>query len=485
MTSLYRGLRRTSLALLTAGSLLAAGTGIALAQAPFGELNRSPEGRVSFAATERGSPILAGSEAAISGQGFKPGQQVTLLYGTTPLPGGTLTADAEGKITGKIAVPANAVSGTHPIVVATQAPYSAAIAELKVSPTVPLSSQQAYEIKEAQAVRGLYQSAYSAKTNSIFLTAAIGRPPVRESELVKLNADTLAVQARATPQPAPAPERRGPGAGGPGGAAPSEPQAPGVFAVYGVGVDDSKGTVWVTNTRQDTVAVYRQSDLSLVKQFAPGTVNHARDVVIDATLGKAYASATGTPEVVAIDTGTLEVAKKIGIQALGRGQEFSAASLSLDAAAHKLYVVSLSTNEVAVIDTRTDVVEKVFPVPGAKGAIGVSHDPQTGRIYVAAQGSDNLVVLDKDGKVVADTPIGAGALNVAFDPVKRRAYVSNRGAGTIAVTDPDGKIVANLGPAPLANHVALGRNGVVYVVDKSANARDAQSDTVLRIRPRS
>ena len=119
------------------------------------------------------------------------------------------------------------------------------------------------------------------------------------------------------------------------------------------------------------------------------------------------------------------------------------------------------------------------------GAIGVSHDPQTGRIFVASQGSDNVIVLDgKDGRVIADTPTGAGALNVVFDPVKRRAYVSNRGASTIAVVDADGKLLANLGPAPLANHVSLGKDGTVFAVDKSASVDGDEGDTVLRIRPK-
>jgi len=173
------------------------------------------------------------------------------------------------------------------------------------------------------------------------------------------------------------------------------------------------------------------------------------------------------------------------VQTPQRGGEFSALSLSLDRAAHKLYVVSMTTNEVAIIDTRTDTVEKILPVPGARNAIGVSHDPQSGRIYVAAQGSDNLIVLDgASGAVIADTPVGAGALNVVFDPVKRLAYVANRNAGTITVTDPDGKIVANLGPAPLANHVSLGKNGVIYAVDKSAGVRDAEADVIMRIAPK-
>lgn len=471
--------RFAALGLLAAGSILASQP--LVAQAAFSTLDKTAGAEVRFSAAERGQPILAGSEVAVTGENFRPGQQVTLLYGKQPIPGAAFTANAEGKIEGKLTVPASAVSGIHPILVVAEGPYHATVTDLKVSPTIPLSGQSGYKLLQADVTRGLYQSAYSPKTNTLFVTSAVGRPPVSQSELVKLNADSLKVLSRVTPAEAPAPAPR-PGAPA---AAPGEPAKPSVFAVYGVGIDDSKGTVWVTNTRQNTVAVYNQADLSLVKQFAPGTVNHARDVLVDEPLGKAYASATGTPKVVVFDTGKLDVLKTIEIKSGQRGKEFSATSLSLDPKAHRLYTVSLSTGEVAVINTQTDAVEKLFQVPGVRAAIGVSHDPVTGRIFVAAQGSDNLVVLDgADGKVLADTPIGAGALNVAFDPVKRRAYVSNRGAGTVAVTDVDGKIVANLGPAPQANHVSLGKGGVVYAVDKSANARNVDGDAVLRIQPR-
>ena len=466
-----------TIGLLLAGSLLA---GPAMAQSAFTSLDRAPEARVSFAAPARGTPILAGSTVQLSGQGFHPGQQVRILHGSTPLAGGDFTADAEGKISGQIQVPADAVAGTHPLVVVATGPYSASIANLKVSPTVPLSGQANYQITEGNVARGLYQSARSAKNNVLFVTSSVGRPPVRQSELLKLDPGTLAVLARATP-PA-LPEQPAPRAGE---AAGEVTAGPALFAVYGIGVDDGHDNIWVTNTRQNTVAVYKQSDLSLVKQFAPGTVPHSRDVVVDAKLGKAYVSSIGTPNVVVFDTARPDVLKTVAIPTKQRGAEFSPFSMSLDRNANRLYVVSMPTNEVAVLDTRTDTVLKTLPVPGVSNPIGISHDPETGRIFVAAQGSDNLVVLDGDsGAVIADTPVGAGALNVVFDPATRHAYVTNRGAGTIAVTDADGKLLANLGPAPLANHVSLGPDGVVFVVDKSSGASGEESDTLLRITPR-
>jgi len=468
--------RRPHLPALVLGAALLLGAGNAAAQPLFGTPDRGPEPQIRFSAAQQGRPILAGGEVAVAGQGFRPGQQVILLYGTTALPGGALVADAEGRVSGRIAVPRDAVAGNHPIVVVAQVHYAAAVSLLKVSPQVPLSGQDGYEVLEGRVARGLYQSAFSARNDALFVTAAVGRPPVRQSELLRLDPRTLAVVARVTPQPAPPPAPR------PGAQAATEG---GVFAVYGIGLDDANGHVWVTNSRQDTVAVYRQADLALVRQFPPGTVNHARDVVLDPALDKAFVSATFRPEVVIFSARAPEVTARIEIPSRVRGGSFSAASLSLDAGAHRLYVVSNTTNEVAVIDTRSNRVEKVLAVPGARGAIGVSHDPSNGRIYVAAQGSDNLTVLDgESGTVIADTPVGAGALNVVFEPSHRRVYVSSRAAGTVTVTDADGKIVANLGPAPLANHVSLGRDGTVYAVDKSAASRNEEGDTMLRITPR-
>src|SRR5690606_16414166 len=78
-----------------------------------------------------------------------------------------------------------------------------------------------------------------------------------------------------------------------------------VYAVYGVAVDDDKGTVWVTNTRDNTAAVYNQSDLSLVKQFERGAAAHSRDVVVASKQKKAYVSEVGAPTLAVFSTESL------------------------------------------------------------------------------------------------------------------------------------------------------------------------------------
>lgn len=440
------------------------------------------KGRVSVVDTPQ---VVPGGEVTLAGRDFTPGQRVQLMYGSTVLNGHPAVVGQDGSFRATFTVPAASATGQHPLVVSASQPAAALVLPLKVSPDVPLSGQDRFEARASKLVPGLYQSAYSAKTDRVFVTSAVGRPPITQSELLKVHPQTLAIEARATPPQAPA---QAPQAGSPA------PREPGLLAVYGVGVDDANGTVWVTNTRQNTVAVYRQADLKLLKQFAPGTVPHARDVVVDEKLGKAYASPVAG-HLAVFDTKTLSFVRNIPIATTvaarpgpggGEPPAFAAMSLALDADNHRLFTVSLGTDEAAIIDTRTDAVVKVFALEGAKTASGVAYDARTGRLLVASQGSDNLLIVDADsGKTLHDVKVGAGALNVVLDPVSRLAYVANRGGGTVTVVDIEqGRIVANLDGGTYPNHVAVDGKGNVYAVNKSRGADDAQGDRITLIRPR-
>lgn len=424
-------------------------------------------GRVSAGGVDR-APVHKGGKAVIEGQNLIPGQTVTLMRGTTTLNAEPITVDAEGGFSFALDVDAEAETGLQPIVVVTENPASAEVVELKVSPEVAVAGTEKLAVASEPVVRGLYQVKFSEAANAAFVTSAVGRPPVKESKLVKINAETLKIEAEATP-----------------GAAPARPDGSdgGVFAVYGIDVDEANGHVWVTNTRQDTAAVYKQSDLSLVKQFEPGAVPHARDVVVDEANGRAYASATGTPEIKVFDTKTLEPLEPITIQSQIRGEEFSTMALDIDEAGGKLVTVSLSTPEAAVVDLASGEV-KVILLPGTKAASGVAYDPQEGLIFVASQATDNLLIVKAEtGEVLHDVAVGAGPLNVAFEPVGRLAYVANRGAGTIAVVSPEGEIVANLDAGSYPNQLRADGKGNVWAVNKSRGEDDEAGDRIWRITP--
>ena len=448
-------LKRTAIVL----AALALSAGGVHADTVFDQPDPSFSGRVFSTSVAK-----PGGEAVVRGGGFKPGQEIQLLSnGRNIAKDKVLTADKDGNFSTSIAVPETAVIGLHPVVVQVAKPSAASIFEFKISPDIPFGGAEKFAIAAEHLKPGLYQSAYSAASNALFVTSASGRPPVKESALMKVNPETLKVEASITPA---ADEENGKGQ---------------VMAVYGVAVDDEAGTVWVTNTRSNTVAVYQQADLSLVKQFPSGLVPHARDVVIDGKAHRAYASATGTNEIKVFDTQKLEPLGAIAIKSRSR-EAVSPMSLAIDSRNGKLYTVSRTTNEAVVIDLAKQEVEHVYPLQGAKGASGVAVAPEDGILFVASQGTDNVQLVDlQDGKILHTVSVGAGPLNLVWDAKNKLAYAASRGAGSIAVIGLDGSLVANLDGGSFPNHLAADEKGAVYAINKSRGKDDKTGDRVSRI----
>lgn len=455
-------IRRTPAALLRKAGLSAAVLSLSLANAFAAPAFDQPDADFRGSLNAAGV-VYAGTEAQLAGRGFTPGQEVILLQNGHTLTPQALVADKEGNLSTTIAIPAEAAVGVHPVVMQVSKPSTAGIFNLKVSPKVELSGQDKFELQSQHLVPGLYQSAYSPKNKVLFVTSAVGRPPVKQSQLVKVNPKTLAVEASVTPA---AQKGRDDGQ---------------VQAVYGVDVDDKQGNVWVTNTRSSSVAVYSQKDLKLVKQFEDGVVSHPRDVVVDEKADRAYVSSPGADTLAVFDTKKLTQLDPIELQSKTRNKPGSM-SLVLDAEKDRLYTVSASTNELIIVDLKNDNAQTVFPVPGARGLAGVSVDSKNDQVYITAQGSDNLLILNaKDGSVQHDIKIGAGALNVVFDPKTSLAYVASRGAGTVTAVNGKGEIVANLDGGSFPNHVSLDGEGNAYLVNKSKGKDDQTADRITRL----
>ncbi|MDD2867806.1 YncE family protein [Neomegalonema sp.] len=461
MTMTSRGLRALLLAGAACAFLLPAVLPASAQEIPLDAPDPDYKGQIWAQNVEGDKPFLPGATVAVGGQFFHPGQKIRFSRGIHPVTPDPIVADEEGRFSALLSIPADAPLGTHPIILSTENPYHAEIVELKISQEIPLSGAELFEEQASRLAPGLYQSAFSAREGALFATSAAGWPPITRSELLKIDPETLEVIARATP--------------------PETPEG-GLFAVYGLGLDETNGRVWVTNTRQDTLAVYDQKDLSLIRQFEPGLVPHARDVVFSPETGKIYVSAVGAPGLAVFDAASLAHEGMINVVGPNSRIAFSPTSLHLDAESGRIFTPNLSAPELAVIDSRAGKLEKIIPLPGAKSAIGVSYDPETKRIFVAAQGSDAVLVLDAgSGELLKTVSLGAGPLGVLFDPSSRLAWVSLRGAGTITVLDAEGEILANLDGGPQPNHLATDGSGTVFAINKGA-AEDPQSDNLRRLR---
>jgi DNA-binding beta-propeller fold protein YncE len=90
-------------------------------------------------------------------------------------------------------------------------------------------------------------------------------------------------------------------------------------------------------------------------------------------------------------------------------------------------------------------------------------------------------VLDKEGKLVADTYVGAGGVGIVWNAKTRQVYAATRAGGTVAVLDADGKLVANLPMGDVPNHLTVDADGAVYAVTMYGPKDESQAGTVTRI----
>lgn len=407
--------------------------------------------------------VYPGQNAEVIGSGFQQGQEVQLLRGTQVLSGDKpLVADEKGEIRLNIAIPNDAVLGLHPVIVQVSKPAAATVFELKISPDIKPQGEKQFTITNAPVTNGLYQIAYSPKNDALFVTSSVGRPPVKESQLSKIDPKTLTITAKT--MPAVDPER-----------------AEQVMAIYGLAIDDKNGTVWTTNTRAGTVAVYDQNDLTLIKQFEHNSAPHSRDVVVDAELDRVFVSSPTSDQLYVFNTKTLDALEPITIPSNTR-QAFAAMSLSYDLATHTLYTVSRSSNELALIDGKQLKPIKTITLPGIKNASGVAVAPTHKRAFVTGQASDNVVIIDLDSDAILhNVLVGAGALNVLWDEKTQLAYVANRGSDTLTVININGDIVANLPVGSFPNHLTTDSKGHVYLVNKSRGKDDKSGDHITKI----
>lgn len=431
---------------------------------PFSDLAKGFQGQMNASGANR-APIIAGGTAEVSGRGFVPGQSVVLRQNGVALnEGAAVTVDDKGEFSTELNIPEGAEPGLYPVVAEVSNPNYAATLELKISPV--LADQGDLEIASQKLVPGLYQVAETPE--ALFVTSAVGRPPVTESKLLKVDPETLEILAEVTPEAAP---------DGPDG------RDGGVFAVYGVGVEQTQGQVWVTNTRQNSVAVYSADDLSLIKQFAPDTVGHPRDALAHG--GKVYVTATFEPTIHVFDAATLEELAPIELSSGKRGEDFGTASMHIDAESNTLYVVSLTSDEVATVDLATGTETAVHALPLSQGTIGVGYDAKANLIFTAGTKTDNVLIIDAaTGETLHDVPVGANPLNIAFDAVNDLAWVAVRGSDSLVAVSPEGEVVAKTQIGSFPNHLVAAAKGGVYVVNKAKGQDDPTGDHLSYVTPK-
>ncbi|GGM15649.1 hypothetical protein GCM10010129_69850 [Streptomyces fumigatiscleroticus] len=306
-------------------------------------------------------------------------------------------------------------------------------------------------VTTATLTKGLYQSAYSERNNVLWVTAAVGRPPVTESHLLKVDPRTLEIEADYTPPV-------------------TDTTTGAVEAVYGVAVDDEHNTVWTTNTRDNTVSVYSQRTGEHLATLP--NVAHAREIVVDEKHNTVWASAFGEGSLVAFDTKTFEEKERVTVDGSGP------TGLTVNDRTGALYAADLDNDR--LIELAKGSTTPRF-IPAGDGPISVALSRNGRTAYTADQTSGTLSVIDlKSGTVTGSVATGAGALSVATDERSGDVLVVNRTDADVTVVDPEkGVVEETVATGANPNHVEIA-DGTAYVVDKSGAG--TVEDTVTRIR---
>ena len=313
-----------------------------------------------------------------------------------------------------------------------------------------------------QGLPGQFQVGYSKKNHKLFVPT-VGARGGLASSLARVDADTLQTEAFAE-----LPVKK------------NDKGQYGYTSAYGVTVDDVDGTVWVTNTTDNSVAVYDQQTLKLiwsnegVQKDDPNWIEHPRSVLVDHESGKAFV--TGRFFVSAIDLKTKQV-EKIQLEgAPDGGTRYISMNLFLDGG--KLYVPERTGGKLFVVDTKTFKVEKTIQTQGEDSTVevrpsDVAVDHSLNEIYVSSQGvkgvNSGISVYDLNtGEFKKFVKFGTQALALEHDEDRDLVYVTDFGTGKVAVFD--GRADEVIGEVEMngaaANDVTLLKDGSVLVLDK-------------------
>ncbi|THA76938.1 YncE family protein [Streptomyces sp. A0642] len=307
-------------------------------------------------------------------------------------------------------------------------------------------------VTAAPVAKGLYQSSYSERNHVLWTASAVGRPPVTTSALTKVDPRTLQVKATYAPPV-------------------TDPATGAVEAVYGVAVDDEHNTVWTTNTRNNSVAVYSQRTGEHLATLPD--VNHAREIVVDERHDTVWASAFGDGTLVAFDSRTLKEKKRVTVTGAGP------TGLAVDERSGTVYAADLTHDRIIQVAARA-TAPRLIPAGDGPIAVALSGDGRTA--YTANQTGGDISVVDlRKGLVTKSVATGRGALSVAADGRSGRVLVVNRTDATVSVVDPrKGSVVETLATGANPNHIEVA-GGIAYVVDKSGAGADGK-DQLHRIR---
>ena len=338
-------------------------------------------------------------------------------------------------------------------------------------------------IQRMELAAGLYQIAFSARLNAVFVASTGGfGGTASPSRVYRLSSSTLEIQAEI--------------------ALPAKG--------FSLALDDAAARLYVGNTLDCSVTLIDVDAAKIVTtvQLAEATINadgkpsyphHVRELLLDPTTRRLYAPGVSMKDsaLYVIDTERLAVATTLP------GLGYAATGIALGADNQQLLICNMQ-GQLITIDPDTLSITRAIETGGDQ-LLNLALDPANGRIFVTDQGHEALasmwsrdlpdyrqrgsgnqvlVLSSTDGTELARIPTGAGPIDLLLDPTDQRLFVTNRGGKSLTVFDSTSyallETIALPGyPNSLAYDAA---NRVLFVTLKVDETAPAGSlDSVVRI----
>jgi YVTN family beta-propeller protein len=278
-------------------------------------------------------------------------------------------------------------------------------------------------------------------------------------------------------------------------------------------LDATNHTLWIAHLGDSAIIAVDVNTMTVTATV--GDIASVHGVLAVADHGRVYATATGTNEVVAIDTATHKVTARVATGRFPDGLAYAphddlilvtnkadgtvsvhnadtlelvrtidiageTGNVAYDTTTKYGYVAGLPPNSLTQFDPATGTIADTIDLPGCEGAHGVLIDPSTQRAYVACEDNARMLTIDLTARrLLATSNVGSGPDVLAFDPQSQRLYLAAE-SGDVAIFDtstPEPRLLRQQNISNDAHSVAVDPN-THHVYFPLANANGAP---VLRI----
>jgi YVTN family beta-propeller protein len=226
---------------------------------------------------------------------------------------------------------------------------------------------------------------------------------------------------------------------------------------FGVGVNPTTNTVYVGNSRGDTVSVINGATNEVTTTIDVGGFPFG--VGVNPTTNMVYvANSDGTVSVIDGATNVVTATIIVGNSPIIVG---------VNPTTNMVYVGNNDDGTVSVIDGATNVVTATIIVGNSPFGVGVN--PTTNMVYVGNTDDDTVSVISGATNVVTATIIvGIRTAGVGVNPTTNTVYVVNNSDATVSVIDGGTNVVTATIPDLFGNPVGVGVNpttNTVYVTN--------------------